>query len=197
MSDFIQHSMNVGNYLAHSADLRLREPIKVAPGDIKDRMGDHDVHIVIAEDTAKVWSKDGSQRPVHYNNETQLSFAAHTEGVNGPGYEVVGGDTVPGLYLVGGIIPSVEGVDPDSIFRAYGRYAIELIEQQGQESALGRAGIMMHGGGSAAPDPLARYQGWYPTHGCVRLQNIVLELYVVPMIRNVHAAGGKVWVSVR
>ena len=29
----------------------------------------------------------------------------------------------------------------------------------------------IHGGGSGLLDPLAPYQGWYPTHGCTRMPN--------------------------
>lgn len=29
----------------------------------------------------------------------------------------------------------------------------------------------IHGGGSGLPDPLAPYQGWVPTYGCLRMQN--------------------------
>ena len=32
-------------------------------------------------------------------------------------------------------------------------------------------GRWIHGGGSGLTDPLAPYQGWYPTHGCTRMQN--------------------------
>jgi len=30
----------------------------------------------------------------------------------------------------------------------------------------------IHGGGSALPEPYADRQGWYPTLGCLRMQNI-------------------------
>ena len=32
----------------------------------------------------------------------------------------------------------------------------------------------VHGGGSAAPEPLAAKQGLYPTEGCIRVQNVDL-----------------------
>lgn len=35
----------------------------------------------------------------------------------------------------------------------------------------GHSGIGIHGGGSAAPHPLAAQQGWFPTENCIRLQN--------------------------
>ena len=199
MSNFTQHALN----LAAASAQRMtphpltRPPIKPAPGDIKHLMAPHDYHMVIADNVGKLWTAQGDLYPVRYDGELHQSIGAHTQGVNGPGYQITGSDTVPGLYKCGNIIPSIEGVDPWSIFAAYGRFAIELIEQQGQESALGRAGIMMHGGGSGAPDPLAPYQGWYPTHGCVRLQNIVLEYAIVPLLRAIHGAGGDLWVSVK
>lgn len=198
MSDFRQKAMNLANGYALASDPRTR-PAKVnpAPGDIKDQMGAADLHMVIDNDKAKIWDKAGNVHPVRFDSSEHDVFGAHTQGVNGPGYEVAGGDTVPGLYVCGQVIPSVEGVDSGAIFRAYGRYAIELLEQQGQESALGRAGIMMHGGGSAAPDPLAPYQGWYPTHGCIRLQNLVLEYAIVPLLHTLKEAGARLWVSVK
>jgi hypothetical protein len=39
----------------------------------------------------------------------------------------------------------------------------------------GRAGISLHGGGSASPDPFAPWQGLPATHGCVRVNNYDLE----------------------
>lgn len=89
-------------------------------------------------------------------------------GVNGPGWWMPGGDTPPGRYRCGDI-HRIPPDDPQS--EAFGYYAVDLIELENQEAKHGRAGIMIHGGGSGLPDPLAATQGWQVTHGCVRVQN--------------------------
>ncbi len=48
----------------------------------------------------------------------------------------------------------------------------------GQLAALGRGGIMIHGGGSNDPDPLADYQPLCKTEGCTRLHNADLARVV-------------------
>jgi hypothetical protein len=42
----------------------------------------------------------------------------------------------------------------------------------------GRSGLLIHGGGKDLPNPLADYQGWQCTHGCVRMQNAHLKALV-------------------
>ena len=45
---------------------------------------------------------------------------------------------------------------------AYGNFYITTGDSRGRD---------IHGGGSALEDPYADYQGWYPTQGCLRMQN--------------------------
>ena len=54
----------------------------------------------------------------------------------------------------------------------------------GQLAAYGRSALMIHGGGSNAPDPLADYQGLWRTYGCQRLENLpwrTLANYLIPL----------------
>lgn len=54
----------------------------------------------------------------------------------------------------------------------------------GQLARYGRAGIMIHGGGSADPDPLENYQPLCKTEGCTRVHNADLSrivAYLTPL----------------
>ena len=96
-------------------------------------------------------------------------------------YELVGAwecrdDFVPGFNdyqqerdsLPNGVYYSVWGElldkdDPNKNYGpAYGSFYITSNDPRGRD---------IHGGGSASPDPFADYQGWYPTLGCLRMQN--------------------------
>lgn len=71
-----------------------------------------------------------------------------------------------GTYLVGS--PSrVNGA-------AFGEWFTPLFDTapDGPMHKEGRSGIGIHGGGTGLPDPFAPNQGWKPTHGCLRVQNI-------------------------
>jgi hypothetical protein len=106
-------------------------------------------------------------------------------------------DTPPGLYKVGTVYRDYEkaGEKPayDRTLMAYGWYSLDLIELENQEAKHGRAGIMIHGGGSANgwPGAWAPKQPLFPTHGCVRLHNIDLREKVIPLLKT-----GAIFVSV-
>lgn len=106
------------------------------------------------------------------------------------------GDTPPGLYRAGQLYADYEQ-DPSEAFsserRAYGWFSIDLIEMEGQEASFGRAGIMIHGGGTAAgwPGAWAPEQPLYATLGCCRTRNIDLRDKIVPLAR-----AGKLYVGV-
>ena len=61
-----------------------------------------------------------------------------------------------GLYQVAADEPPAEN-SPE-----YGTFYITTGDPRGRD---------IHGGGSALDDPLAPRQGWYPTLGCLRMQN--------------------------
>ncbi len=105
-------------------------------------------------------------------------------------------DTPPGLYKLGAIYRDHEA-NPNppcsDTAMAYGWYAFDMEELEGQEAANGRAGIMLHGGGSACgwPGAWQPRQPLHPTLGCLRLHNIDLRDRVLPL-----AERGTVYVGV-
>jgi lipoprotein-anchoring transpeptidase ErfK/SrfK len=106
-------------------------------------------------------------------------------------------DTPPGLYKIGEVYKDYDrvGANPsyDRTLMAYGWYSFDLVELENQENKYGRAGIMMHGGGSACgwPGAWSPNQTLYATHGCVRLKNQDLRDKVLPLTKK-----GRVFVSV-
>jgi hypothetical protein len=105
-------------------------------------------------------------------------------------------DTPPGLYKLGKLYADYEqNANPpcSDTAMAYGWYSFDMEEQEGQEVAHGRAGIMLHGGGSACGWPMAwaPQQPLHPTLGCVRLHNADLRDKVLPLYRQ-----GTVYVGV-
>ena len=113
-------------------------------------------------------------------------------------WRIPSGDTPPGLYKVGQIYRDLDkhGLFPAYCNRdmiAFGWYSFDLIDLENQETGNGRAGIMMHGGGSACGWPGA----WNPlqrlhfTHGCIRLHNQDLRDKVLLLTEK-----GTVFVSV-
>lgn len=112
-------------------------------------------------------------------------------------FQYVQTDTPPGLYKIGEVYKDYERVGANPSYSrdlmAFGWYSFDLIELEGQESRYGRAGIMIHGGGSACGWPGAwnPFQTLYSTHGCVRMHNKHLQDYVLPLTKT-----GTVFVSV-
>jgi hypothetical protein len=98
-------------------------------------------------------------------------------------------DTPPGLYRLGKVYADY-GQNPTPLHsdtaQAYGWYSFDMEELEGQESRNNRAGIMLHGGGTACGWPGAWYpsQKLYPTLGCIRLRNIDLRDKVLPLYRQ-------------
>lgn len=106
-------------------------------------------------------------------------------------------DTPPGLYVIGQIHKDYEEVGPhpagNDTLRAYGWYSFDLVELENQEAKNGRAGIMLHGGGSGNgwPGAWAPKQPLLPTYGCIRMHNDALRDLVLPLTQK-----GKVYVGV-
>jgi hypothetical protein len=107
-------------------------------------------------------------------------------------------DTPPGLYKVGSVWRDYErlGETPMSVpadLMPYGWYTLDLEELEAQERRYGRAGICLHGGGSALGrrGSWAPYQRLIPTHGCPRVHNADLRDKIVPLL-----AKGTMFVSV-
>jgi hypothetical protein len=105
-------------------------------------------------------------------------------------------DTPPGLYKLGTLYADYEqNPNPpcSDTAMAYGWYSFDMVELEGQEVTVGRAGIMLHGGGSACgwPGAWQPRQSLHTTLGCVRIHNIELRDKVLPLYRR-----GTVYVGV-
>ena len=99
-------------------------------------------------------------------------------------------DTPPGLYKIGQIYKDYERVGDkpafDATLRSYGWYSFDMIELENQEAKHGRAGIMLHGGGTACgwPGAWAPKQRLHSTFGCLRMHNIDLRDKVLPLTKK-------------
>ena len=111
-------------------------------------------------------------------------------------FKLTNTDTPPGLYKIGTIYKDYEKNSNPPYSRdaiAFGWYSFDLVELEGQEAKYGRAGIMVHGGGSACgwPGAWAPMQRLFSTHGCVRMHNQHLKDHLLPLTKK-----GTVFVSV-
>ena len=153
----------------------------------KPNMDPKDVHLVIdgVENTAKLFA---------YNGQLIRTVPCLPHGVSGPRWDIPDGDTPPGLYLAGNCEPTLS-TDPWKIHCEYGPMFIYLIEEEGQESKVDRAGCGLHGGGSGLADPMASVQELLPTLGCVRFHNQDI-LRLENTVKWVKSTGGRVWITV-
>lgn len=147
---------------------------------IKSKMRPGDLHFVVSKDSQflKLFDSTGKKT---------WGCEARCWGQHGD-WQSTNGDTPPGLYEVG-VIYDTTGQ------RAYGRWCVDLIDLQNQETGNGRAGISLHGGGSGLPSPFAPKQGWVNTHGCIRVQNAELE-QIVSMLKRCESSGRKAYITV-
>lgn len=107
------------------------------------------------------------------------------------------GDTPPGLYRIGTVYRDYEDVGSSPSYERtlmkYGWYSFDLIDLEGNEDGNGRAGLMIHGGGTACgwPGAWAAMQRLFNTLGCLRLHNVHLRDKLLPLVEQ-----GSVYVSV-
>lgn len=110
-------------------------------------------------------------------------------------------DTPPGLYKLGKAYLDrlSRGPHPacDRTLLAYGWASIDMVDLEGNEDGSGRAGIMVHGGGSGCgwPGAWEPKQHLIPTLGCVRLYNSRVE-ELAKLVKRISAQGNTVYVSV-
>lgn len=109
-----------------------------------------------------------------------------------------GSDTPPGLYKLGTFYDdiAIHGEHPsyrNDQMLSFGWQSYDMISLDGNEEKAGRAGIMLHGGGSACgwPGAWAPRQRLYPTLGCCRIFNIDLRDKIQPLYEK-----GTVFLSV-
>lgn len=147
---------------------------------LASKMGPNDLHIVVNGEakTLVAYTRGGT---------VVLKGEAHCYGQHAD-WTRTNGDTPPGIYRAG-VLYDTQGE------AAYGRWCLDLEDLENQETGNGRAGISIHGGGSNLIDPFAPYQGWLATHGCVRLQNAFLEMFV-SLYRHTREQKGTVYVQV-
>lgn len=147
-------------------------------------------HLVVNDlnETCKAFSQDGKQL-------WQIPCLARGLYDN---WRIKSGDTPPGLYKIGQVYRDYEiyGSNPKYCNRdmlAFGWYSFDLIDLEGQETGIGRSGVMVHGGGSACgwPGAWSPFQDLHFTHGCVRVANQNLRDKVLPLTED-----GIVFVSV-
>ena len=162
---------------------------KKRPQEFGFKKGDH--HIIVNDivETAKCFSSEGKLL-------WELPALARGQGSDYE-WKLRNTDTPPGLYKVGTIYRDYEinGDKPayDRTLMAYGWYSLDLIDLEGQERNNGRAGIMLHGGGSGNgwPGAWAPLQPHLATHGCVRMHNVHLRDHVMPLLKT-----GAIFISV-
>lgn len=139
-------------------------------------------HIIVNDvaETAKAFDANGT---------LLFKIPCLARGIYGPDWRVRNADTPPGLYVFGQAYLDFEkyGAYPafNRTLRAYGWCSFDLIDLEGQETGVGREGIMYHGGGSnnGWPGAWAPYQTLWPTHGCVRGRNKDLQDLILPRYR--------------
>ena len=112
-------------------------------------------------------------------------------------WKIKNSDTPPGLYKLGQFYNDYAShgarAHYDRTLMAYGWAFFDMIDLEGQETGVGRAGIGLHGGGSALgwPGAWAPQQPLVATHGCCRMHNTDLINKVWPLYKK-----GKVFLSV-
>lgn len=144
-------------------------------------LGTNDLHITFdgTAKSLKVWAPDGT---LLWQTEARNRTVA--DGQLGHF-----GNCPPGEFLLGTPIGKNT--------HAFGPFFIPVLDYAGYHAMLDfhRAGIGVHGGGSGLAQPLADNQGWCPTHGCVRLQNIALR-HLVALVKGAQSKSGKVFFTV-
>lgn len=155
---------------------------KKTPKQFGFKKGDHHIIVNDAVETAKCFSFEGKLL-------WELPALARGQASDYE-WKLTNTDTPPGLYRIGTVYRDydINGDRPafDRTLMAFGWYSLDLIDLEGQESSVGRAGIMLHGGGSANgwPAAWAPMQTLYSTFGCVRMHNVHLRDHVIPLLKT-------------
>lgn len=162
---------------------------KKTPKEFGFKKGDHHIIVNDAVETAKCFDYEGKLL-------WELPALARGQGSDYE-WKLRNTDTPPGLYKVGTVYRDYEinGDKPkyDRTLMAYGWYSLDMIELENQEAGNGRAGIMLHGGGSGNgwPGAWAPMQHLLATHGCVRMHNLHLRDHVMPLLKT-----GAIFISI-
>ena len=133
--------------------------------------------------------RDGDIEAYDHSGNFLWRVPCLARGVGGADWRRRNSDTPPGLYRIGQIYRDYEqnrNPPRSDTAMGYGWYSFDLVEMEGQEAVNARAGIMLHGGGSACgwPGAWAPNQQLHPTLGCVRARNIDLRDKVLPLTQQ-------------
>lgn len=150
-----------------------------------------DTHLLVNDDSERITAFDHLGKVIW-----DLPCLARGQGGDNQ-WKRVGEDTPPGLYKLGQTYNdwSRYGTNAprnrDTL--SYGWLSFDMVELEGQEARYGRAGIMLHGGGTACgwPGAWSPMQALHPTLGCVRMHNVHLRDHVLPLTKK-----GTVFISV-
>jgi hypothetical protein len=147
---------------------------------IQIRLNKNDSCIVVNDRTEKMTGYDAYGKKLWSLNCLARGQGSDTD------WKSNSSDTPPGVYEAGTIYRDYDqNPNPpcSDTAMSYGWYSADLVELENQEAANGRAGIMMHGGGSACgwPGAWVPNQRLYPTLGCVRAYNIDLRDKIIPL----------------
>lgn len=163
--------------------MRIVAP-KRRPQEFDFRPGDYHLVVNSATMTAKAYT---------YEGKLMWEIPCLTQGQHAD-WRLHAGDTPPGLYKFGQIWRDYETETTADDSTAYGWFTVDMIDLEGNEDGNGRAGIAIHGGGTA----LGWRGSWEPNHrlvptlGCIRCRNIDLRDKVIPL----KTANNVVYVSV-
>ena len=151
-----------------------------------------DYHLVVTDDESKPFSEmtclDDTGYPVWTADCLARGQTAD--------WRVYSGDTPTGLYYLGECW--IASRDDIGTTKPYGIHCFDLVSVEDGEDAVGRAGICLHGGGSALgyDGCIADDQELVPTFGCIRMRNRGLRDRIYPMWDKARKSGNNIWVSV-
>lgn len=165
---------------------------KRRPHEFGFKLGDFHLVVNAAVKTCKAFAFGGA---LHWERPC-LADGQH------PNWRATGGDTPPGLYKLGAVYNDMlqsitefgQCTPPENRDRrSCGWVSFDMVDLEGNEDGNGRAGVMLHGGGSALgwPGAWVAYQRLVPTMGCLRMHNADLYQLVLPLTDK-----GTVFVSV-
>lgn len=130
-----------------------------------------DSHLIMDDKAERI-------RAFDYDGRFLWGAPALAKGVYGDNQlNIKGGDTPYGLYSLGQRFDdySKHGDYPaeNPTLKSFGWMTFDMVELENQEKKRGRAGICLHGGGSACgwPGAWAPRQPLHPTFGCIRMHN--------------------------
>ena len=175
-------------YAPESTTMTLVGP-KKRPQDFGFKAGDSHLIVNDAMETMKAFSSEGKLL-------WEIPCLARGQ-YSDYEWKIQRSDTPPGLYKLGQLYNdyAIHGNNApyDRTLMAYGWAFYDMIDLEGQETSLGRAGIGLHGGGSALgwPGAWAPNQALVSTYGCLRLHNQDLINKILPLYRQ-----GTVFISV-